>query len=111
MPKAYLILLVAVVFETIGTAALQASQQFTKPIPSIIVVIGYGIAFYMMALTLKVLPVGITYAVWSGLGIISISIIAYFAFGQKLDLAAILGMGLIVAGILVINLFSKTAVH
>jgi small multidrug resistance pump len=65
----------------------------------------------MMALTLKVLPVGITYAVWSGLGIISISIIAYFAFGQKLDLAAILGMGLIVAGILVINLFSKTAVH
>ena len=111
MPKAYLILLVAVVFETIGTAALQASQQFTKPIPSIIVVIGYGLAFYMMAQTLRYLPVGITYAVWSGLGIISISIIEYFAFGQKLDLAAILGMGLIVAGILVINLFSKTAVH
>ncbi len=111
MPKAYLILLVAVVFETIGTAALQASQQFTKPIPSIIVVIGYGLAFYMMAQTLRYLPVGITYAVWSGLGIISISIIAYFVFGQKLDLAAILGMGLIVVGILVINLFSKTAVH
>ena len=111
MPKAYLILMIAIVFETIGTAALQASQQFTKPIPSIIVVIGYGLAFYMMALTLKFLPVGITYAVWSGLGIISISVIAYFAFGQKLDLPAILGMSLIVVGILIINLFSKTAVH
>ncbi|MBO9477088.1 QacE family quaternary ammonium compound efflux SMR transporter [Shimia sp. R11_0] len=111
MPKAYLILMIAVVFETIGTAALQASQQFTKPIPSIIVVVGYGLAFYMMALTLKFLPVGITYAVWSGLGIISISVIAYFAFGQKLDLPAVLGLGLIVAGILIINLFSKTAVH
>jgi len=111
MPKAYLLLMIAVVFETIGTASLQASQQFTRLVPSVLVVIGYGAAFYLMAQTLKYLPVGITYAVWSGLGIVFISVIAFFAFGQKLDWPAMIGMGLIVLGILVIHLFSNTAVH
>ncbi len=111
MPKAYLMLFIAVLFETIGTTALQASQQFTKLVPSVIVVIGYAAAFYFMAQTLKYLPVGITYAIWSGLGIVLIAVIGYVVFQQKLDLPAVLGMGLILLGILVINLFSKTALH
>ncbi|MGR3713198.1 MAG: DMT family transporter [Shimia sp.] len=111
MPKAYLILLFAVMFETVGTTALQASQQFTKLVPSVIVVLSYGAAFYLMALTLRTMPVGITYAIWSGMGIVLIAIIGFFVFGQKLDWPAVLGMGLIVLGIVVINLFSKTAGH
>ncbi|MEP2532547.1 SMR family transporter [Shimia sp.] len=111
MPKAYLVLFIAVVFETIGTTALQASHQFTRLVPSVIVVLSYGAAFYFMALTLKVLPVGITYAIWSGLGIVLIAIIGLIAFGQKLDWPAVLGMAMILAGILVIHLFSKSATH
>ncbi|TCL09401.1 small multidrug resistance pump [Shimia isoporae] len=111
MPKAYLFLMIAVVFETIGTTALQASNQFSKLVPSLIVVVSYAAAFYLMALTLRYLPVGITYAIWSGMGIVLIAFIGFVVFGQKLDWPAILGMGLIVLGILVINLFSKTAMH
>lgn len=111
MPMHYLYLLVAVVAETIGTTALQASQQFTKPLPALIVVIGYGFAFYFMSLTLKVMPVGLVYAIWSGLGIFLIAVIGFVVFGQKLDLPAILGMGLILCGILVIHLFSKATAH
>ncbi|WP_423827736.1 SMR family transporter [Shimia abyssi] len=109
--RTYILLLIAVMFETVGTTALQASQQFTRLVPSVIVVIGYAAAFYFMALTLKVLPVGITYAIWSGLGIVLIAIIGYVVFGQRLDLPAMLGMGMILAGILVIHLFSNTAAH
>ncbi|PSL19304.1 small multidrug resistance pump [Shimia abyssi] len=111
MLRTYILLLIAVMFETVGTTALQASQQFTRLVPSVIVVIGYAAAFYFMALTLKVLPVGITYAIWSGLGIVLIAIIGYVVFGQRLDLPAMLGMGMILAGILVIHLFSNTAAH
>ncbi|WP_372885009.1 SMR family transporter [Shimia sp.] len=111
MPKAYALLIAAVLMETIGTSALQASQQFTRLWPAVTVVVAYGISFYLMGLTLKYLPVGITYAVWSGFGIVFIAIIGYLVFGQKLDLAAVLGMALIVLGILVIHLFSKTASH
>ncbi len=111
MPKAYLILLLAVVAETIGTTALQAGQQFTRLWPSVLVVVGYGCAFYLLALTLRVMPVGIVYAVWSGLGIFFIAIIGFVVFGQKLDGPAVLGLSMILAGILVIHLFSKTAGH
>lgn len=111
MPNVYIILLIAVVFETIGTTALQASHQFTRLLPSLVVVVSYGIAFFFMALTLRVLPVGITYAIWSGMGIVLIAIIGLLVFGQKLDLPAVLGMAMIVGGIVVINLFSKAAVH
>ncbi len=111
MPKAYLILLFAVVAETIGTSALQASQQFTRFWPSVLVVVGYGLAFYLMALTLKVMPVGIVYAIWSGLGIFLIAIIGFVVFGQRLDWPAIFGLSLILIGILVIHLFSETAAH
>ncbi|WP_120635485.1 multidrug efflux SMR transporter [Ruegeria sp. EL01] len=111
MPKAYLILLLAVFAETIGTTALQASQQFTRLWPSVLVVIGYGFAFYLMALTLKVMPVGIVYAIWSGLGIFFIALIGFVVFGQKLDWPAVLGLSMILAGILIIHLFSQTTGH
>ena len=111
MPKHYLYLLIAVIAETVGTSSLQASQQFTRFWPSVFVVLAYSVSFYLLALTLKYMPVGIMYAIWSGLGIILISLIAYFYFGQRLDLPAILGLGMIVAGIVVINVFSKTALH
>ena len=111
MPAHFITLLVAVICETIGTTALQASQQFTKLGPSVIVVVAYGLAFYLLALTLKHMPVGIMYAIWSGSGIVLIALIGWVVFRQTLDLPAIIGMTLILVGILVIQLFSKTAVH
>lgn len=107
----YLHLFIAILCETIGTTALQASQQFTRLGPSILVVLGYGAAFYFMALTLRVMPVGIVYAIWSGLGIVLIALIGLVVFGQKLDLPALLGLGLIISGILVIHLFSQASTH
>ncbi|MEM8742691.1 MAG: SMR family transporter [Pseudomonadota bacterium] len=111
MPVQFIYLFFAVLAETAATAALQASAQFTRLWPSVAVVVGYGLAFYFMSLTLRYMPVGIVYAIWSGLGILFIAIIGYFVFHQKLDLPAILGIALILAGILVINLFSQTASH
>ena len=107
MPKAWIVLLFAILAETIGTTALQASQQFTRLAPSIVVVLGYGVSFYLLALALRTIPVGIAYAVWSGLGIVLIAAIGRIAFSQRLDLPAVLGIGLILAGILVIQLFSR----
>ncbi|WP_095590693.1 SMR family transporter [Actibacterium ureilyticum] len=107
----YVYLVLAIVTETIGTTALQASQQFTKPLPSVIVVVGYAVSFYFLAQALRFMPVGIVYAVWSGLGIVLIAGIAFFAFGQRIDLPAMIGMGLIIAGIVVIHLFSDSATH
>ena len=107
----YLILFLAVLAETIGTTALQASQGFTRLLPSIVVVLAYAAAFYLLALTLKVMPVGIAYAIWSGLGILLIAAIGWLVFGQKLDLPAIIGMAMILGGILVINLLSSSATH
>ncbi len=107
----YLILALAVVAETIGTTALKASEQFTRLGPSMIVVLAYGVSFYLLSITLKTIPVGVVYALWSGLGIVSIAVIAWFVFGQKLDLAAILGMAMIVGGIAVIHLFSSASPH
>jgi small multidrug resistance pump len=107
----YLYLLTAVVFETIGTSALQASEQFTRPRPVIITLACYGITFYFLSLALRGMPVGVAYAIWSGLGIILIALIGLIWFGQKLDTAALVGLGLIVAGVAVINLFSKTVAH
>jgi small multidrug resistance pump len=107
----YLILFAAVVFETIGTSALQASQQFTRLGPSVTVVVAYVISFILLGWALKFMPVGIAYAIWSGLGIVLIAGIGFALFGQRLDLPAVLGLSLILAGIVVINLFSSTASH
>ncbi|TKZ21192.1 QacE family quaternary ammonium compound efflux SMR transporter [Shimia litoralis] len=111
MPTAYIYLIVAVFAETIGTSAMQASQQFTRLGPTLVMIAAYAVSFYLLGHTLKYLPVGITYAIWSGLGIVFIAAIGYFAFNQRLDLPAVLGMGLILVGILVIHLFSKTSTH
>ena len=106
----YLFLLIAILSEVAATSALRASDQFTKLWPSVIVVIGYASAFYFMSLTLKSIPVGIAYAIWSGVGIVLISITGYFLYKQKLDMPALMGMCLIIAGVLVINIFSKSTV-
>lgn len=111
MPKHYLFLIIAVISETIGTTSLQASQQFTRLWPSLIAVLSFVVALYFMSLAMKVIPVGVLYAMWSGLGIVFISIIGWIVFGQKLDIAAILGMALIFAGIITIHFFSSTSAH
>ena len=108
---AYAWLAIAIVAEVIGTSALRASEGFTRLLPTVIVIAGYGVAFYGLSLTLKSMPVGIVYAIWSGAGIVLISIIAYFVYGQSLDLPALIGIGLILAGVLVINLFSQSSAH
>ena len=107
----YLYLLVAVAFEVVGTSALQASAQFTRLGPTVLMALCYLAAFFFLSLVLKVLPVGVAYAIWSGLGIVLIALIGLVWFGQRLDFAAILGLGLIIAGVVVINLFSETVSH
>ncbi|SCB27224.1 SMR family transporter [Rhizobium multihospitium] len=107
----YAMLLVAIVLEVIGTTALQMSQQFTRLGPTVVLVVCYAAAFYCLSVTLRVIPVGIAYAIWSALGIVLISMVGVVLFRQKLDLAAIIGLGLIIAGVLVVNLFSKSVSH
>ena len=111
MPTHYITLFFAIVAETIGPTALQASQQFTKPLPTVILFISYGISFYLLGITLKYMPVGIMYAVWSGLGIVLIAVIGLVIFGQRLDFWAVIGISLILAGVLVIHLLSNTSTH
>ena len=111
MPAHYIQLLLAIIAETIGTSALQASAQFTRFWPSVLVIISYAASFYLLALALKVMPVGILYAMWSGLGIVLIAAIGYAVFGQKLDLPAVIGIALILIGIIIIHLFSNTSTH
>ena len=111
MPLHYVYLFVAVTFEVIGTSALQASQQFTRAGPTTMTVLAYIAAFFFLGLALKYIPVGVAYAIWSGFGIVLIAFIGFVVFGQRLDLPAVLGLALIIGGILVIHLFSKTATH
>lgn len=108
---AYVYLIVAVMFETVGTSALQASEQFTRPKPLAVMAVCYASSFYLLSLTLRTMPVGIAYAIWSGLGIVLIALIGLVWFGQKLDLPAIGGLGMIIGGVIVINLFSKSLAH
>ena len=108
---AWLYLGLAIVAEIIATSALQATHGFTKLWPSVLTLLGYGLAFYFLSLTLRSIPLGIAYAIWSGVGIVCVSIIAYFLYKQSLDLPAVLGMSMIVGGVVIINLFSKTVGH
>jgi len=108
---AYLFLAVAIVAEVIATSALRASEGFTRLVPALVVLLGYGISFYCLSLTLKSLPVGIVYAIWSGVGIVLITLVAILMYRQVPDLAAVAGLSLIVAGVVVLNLFSKMQAH
>lgn len=107
----YLYLALAIIAEVIATTFLKVSDGFSKPLPSLVTVVGYAIAFYFLSLTLRNLPTGIVYAVWSGVGVVLIATIAWVFHSQKLDAAALCGMGLIVSGVVVINLFSSSTMH
>ncbi|MAS41984.1 small multidrug resistance pump [Albimonas donghaensis] len=107
----WIYLIVAVVGEVIGTTALKSSEGFTRLGPSVVVVGGYAVAFFFLSLTLRHMPVGVAYAMWSGVGTVLITLIGWVIFSQKLDLAAIAGIGLIVAGVVVLQLFSDTSPH
>jgi len=111
MAAGYLYLLIAIVGEVIGTSALKASEGFTRPLPSLVTAVGYGVAFYCLSLTLRTIPVGIAYAIWSGIGIVLISLVGLLAFRQTLDAPALVGIGLILAGVVVINVFSSSVPH
>lgn len=109
--KPWLFLSVAIVAEVIATSGLKASDGFTRLWPSVLVVVGYSIAFYCLSLALRAIPVGIAYAIWAGLGVVLITVAAWLLFGQRLDAAALIGMSLIVAGVVVMNVLSKTVAH
>ncbi len=108
---AYLYLAIAILAEVIATSALKASEEFTKLYPSLIVVIGYSVAFYFMTLVLRTIPIGVTYAIWSGLGIVLVAIIGIVLYKEIPDVPAIIGMGLIIAGVVVIHVFSGSIRH
>jgi small multidrug resistance pump len=107
----YVLLAIAIVAEVVATSALRASEGFSRLLPAATVVIGYGIAFYCLSLTLRSIPVGIVYAIWSGAGIVLISLVALVLYRQVPDLPAVIGLGLIISGVVVLNLFSKMQAH
>lgn len=109
--KAYLFLLLAIIFEIVATSFLKLSNQFTNLLQTIIAIGCYFVAFFILSLVLKTIPIGIAYAIWSGVGIICITLIGIFVFKQNLDLAAVIGLALIIIGVLIINLYSKTTIH
>nr|WP_045381194.1 multidrug efflux SMR transporter [Vibrio campbellii] len=102
---------IAIVCEVIATSSIPKTEQFTKMMPSTVVIIGYGIAFFLLSVTVKSMPVGIVYAIWSGTGIVLVAAVGYFLYGQKLDLAALVGIGFILTGVMIVNLLSKTVGH
>lgn len=109
--NSYLALGIAIIAEVIATTALKSSESFTKLVPSLIAIAGYCTALYFLTVTMKSIPTGVTYAIWSGLGIVLITITSYFFHNQKIDAAGMLGMALIIAGVVVLNIFSKSSLH
>ncbi|HMV28745.1 MAG TPA: multidrug efflux SMR transporter [Anaerolineales bacterium] len=109
--KTFIILFFAILSEVIATSSLKFSEGFTKPIPSVIVAIGYGLSFYLLSIALKSMPIGVAYAIWSGIGLILTVIAGIVLWKETLDWARVLGIILILAGIVLINVFSKATVH
>jgi small multidrug resistance pump len=107
----YAYLTIAILCEVIATSFLKLSDGFSKPVPSLVTVAGYAVSFYFLSIALRDIPTGVAYAIWSGIGIVLVTGIAWAFQGQKLDPAALCGLGLIVSGVIVINLFSNAAVH
>ena len=108
---AYIYLAIAILAEVAATSALKASEEFTRLVPSLVVVVGYGMAFYLLTLVLRSIPVGVTYAIWAGVGIVLVALVGAVLYKQVPDMPAMIGIGLIVAGVVVINVFSKTVGH
>ena len=104
-------LFLAIMSEVIATASLKSTEGFTKPIPSIIVLIGYCAAFYFLSLTLDTISIGVAYAIWSGVGVATITVVSFFLYDQKIDLAGILGIGLIISGVSVLRLLCESTVE
>jgi small multidrug resistance pump len=109
--KQWMFLFIAIVSEVIATSALKATGDFTRLWPSIIVVVGYAFAFYFLTLTFRTIPIGIAYAIWSGVGVALIALVAWVVYGQALDVPAFIGIAFIVAGVVVLNVFSKAVLH
>ncbi len=107
----WIFLAVAIISEVIATSFLKSAEGFTRFWPSVVVVVGYLLAFYLLSLTLKTIPVGVAYAIWSGVGIVLIALSGWLFLGQSLDMPALIGLSLIVAGVAVINVFSRTVAH
>lgn len=107
----WLFLSVAIISEVVATSALKASNGFTQLWPSLLVIAGYAIAFFFLSLTLRTMPVGIAYAIWSGIGIVLVTLIGWFVFEQSLDIPAIIGLALIITGVVVMQIFSKSVAH
>ena len=107
----YVYLLIAIIAEVIATSSLKASQGFTRLIPSMVVLLGYGAAFYLLSLSLKGIGVGIAYALWSGIGIILVAAVGVVVFGEEIDVPAVIGFVLIIAGVVILNLYSKVMAH
>jgi small multidrug resistance pump len=108
---AYPALALTIAAEAMATSMLKMSDSFTRPIPTVLTFVGYAVAFYFLSVSMRTLPTGIIYAIWSGVGIVLNSLIAWRFFAQRLDLPAVLGIGFILTGVLVLNLFSKSAAH
>ena len=111
MPKATIFLILAILSEVAGTTALKFTDGFTRLVPSVITVVGYCLAFYLLSLSLKSMSIGFAYAVWAGVGIVLIALIGVFFLGEKADLNGMVGIGLIVAGVVILNNFSKMGGH
>jgi small multidrug resistance pump len=111
MRTEYVYLLIAIIAEVMATSSLKASQSFTRLLPSLVVIVGYGAAFYFLSLSLKGIGVGVAYALWSGIGIVLLSVVGVVVFGEKIDLPAVIGFALIVAGVVILNLYSNVVAH
>ena len=107
----WIYLAIAIVSEVVATSALKASEGFTRLVPSVLVVVGYALAFYFLSLTLRTIPLGVAYAIWAGVGVALVALVGWVVYHQSLDIAALIGIALIVSGVIVLNLFSKTVVH
>lgn len=111
MSAVYTYLAIAIIAEVIATSALKASAEFTRLLPSLIAIAGYSVSLYLLTMVLRTVPLGVAYALWSGLGMVLVTLVGVWVYKQPLDLPAVLGMGLIISGVLVINLFSVTIRH
>ena len=107
----WIYLAIAIVSEVVATSALKSAEGFTRLLPSVLVVVGYALAFYFLSLTLRTIPLGVAYAIWAGVGVALVALVGWVVYHQSLDIAALIGIALIVSGVIVLNLFSKTVAH